>query len=51
MIEKQEIITFARKLKLTPNIVEKDYVLNWILAGIANQQSLYNTWIFKGGLV
>ncbi|MEE9452084.1 MAG: nucleotidyl transferase AbiEii/AbiGii toxin family protein, partial [Gammaproteobacteria bacterium] len=28
---------------------EKDYVLNWILAGISNQVELSKTWIFKGG--
>jgi len=49
MISKQEIMSQARKLQLAPNIIEKDYVLNWILAGISNQKELSETWIFKGG--
>jgi predicted nucleotidyltransferase component of viral defense system len=40
---------FARELGLDPNIVEKDYVLGWLLAGIANHPSLQSEWIFKGG--
>ncbi len=49
MIDKQEIMSQARSLKLTPDIIEKDYVLNWVLAGICNQNNLRDTWIFKGG--
>lgn len=49
MISKQEIMFQARNLKLVPDIIEKDYILNWILAGIGNQQNLYDSWIFKGG--
>lgn len=49
MINKQEIMTYARELKLSPHIIEKDYVLNWVLAGIANQMELNEAWIFKGG--
>ena len=40
---------FARELGLDPNIVEKDYVLGWLLAGIANHPLLQSEWIFKGG--
>jgi predicted nucleotidyltransferase component of viral defense system len=49
MIEKDEIILFSKKLKLDPSIVEKDYVLGWILNGIYNNPKTCNTWIFKGG--
>lgn len=49
MISKQEILQQAQKLQLMPNIIEKDYVIGWILAGIANNYKLYNNWIFKGG--
>ena len=40
---------FARELELDPNIIEKDYVLGWILAGISNHPQLKASWIFKGG--
>jgi predicted nucleotidyltransferase component of viral defense system len=40
---------FAREFGLDPNIVEKDYVLGWLLAGIANNASLKSKWVFKGG--
>lgn len=49
MISKQEIMSQARNLKLAPDIIEKDYVLSWVLAGIHNQQNFRDTWIFKGG--
>ncbi len=40
---------FARELSLDPNIVEKDYVLGWLLAGISSHPDLKSRWIFKGG--
>lgn len=35
--------------KLSPQVVEKDYVLGWLLAGINQHGKLGNHWIFKGG--
>jgi predicted nucleotidyltransferase component of viral defense system len=32
-----------------PSIVEKDYVLGWILAGINAHDELGENWVFKGG--
>jgi predicted nucleotidyltransferase component of viral defense system len=32
-----------------PHIVEKDYVLGWILAGINAHEELSESWVFKGG--
>ena len=32
-----------------PQVVEKDYVLGWFLAGIYQHSALTETWIFKGG--
>lgn len=49
MINKNEVIIQAKKHNLEPNIVEKDYVLNWLLAGIAASKELSDKWIFKGG--
>jgi len=34
---------------LDQDVIEKDYVLGWLLAGIANHAALNRTWIFKGG--
>ena len=39
----------AKKHNLPPNTIEKDYVLNWILAGISESKQLKDDWIFKGG--
>jgi predicted nucleotidyltransferase component of viral defense system len=49
MITKTELMDFAKEFSLRPDIIEKDYVLGWVLAGIANQPSLTNNLIFKGG--
>jgi len=49
VISKQEIIDAAAKYGLTPHVVEKDYVLGWLLAGIANHEALSERWVFKGG--
>jgi predicted nucleotidyltransferase component of viral defense system len=49
MITKQEILNEAGNLKLAPHIVEKDYVLGWILWGISQNKDLLDDWVFKGG--
>lgn len=49
MIDKREILETASALGLLPNIVEKDYVLGWVLAGINAHSELADSWIFKGG--
>jgi len=49
MIDKSEIIQAASELRLLPSIVEKDYVLGWILAGIDAHPVLSESWVFKGG--
>jgi len=49
MISKDEIMTFASETGLAPNVVEKDYVLGWLLAAIY-KNSIHNpVWVFKGG--
>ena len=37
MIDRPEILDVAGKLGLRPQVVEKDYVLGWVLAGIYPQ--------------
>ena len=49
MIDGREILAIATTLGLLPNIVEKDYVLSWVLAGIFQHPALTATWVFKGG--
>ena len=49
MIGRQEILDFSRELGLRPDIVEKDYMLGWLLAGISGNARLRDGWIFKGG--
>ena len=34
---------------LREGVVEKDYVLGWLLWGIGSEESLQNHWVFKGG--
>ena len=34
---------------LTPHVVEKDYVLGWLLAAINRNSVLSQSWVFKGG--
>ncbi len=49
MIVKQEILERAKNSKVSPHTIEKDYVLGWLLRGIAQNQDLFNNWVFKGG--
>ncbi len=49
MISRQENSELAREFGLDPNVVEKDYVLGWLLAGIFNHPALHAAWVFKGG--
>jgi len=49
MIEKREILAIAEQTSLTPHVVEKDYVLGWMLAGIFGHEELADNWVFKGG--
>ena len=49
MIGRQEILEFARELSLAPHVVEKDYALGWLLAGISANGKIADSWVFKGG--
>lgn len=49
MINRQEIMDFSREFGLRPDLVEKDYVLGWLLSGISNHRDLVSKWVFKGG--
>lgn len=49
MIGKAELLETAAKVGLRPDVVEKDYVLGWTLAGISAHEELRESWVFKGG--
>ena len=49
MIDKREILDHAAATGLNPHVVEKDYVLGWLLWGVANHEATDRNWIFKGG--
>lgn len=48
MITNREIANATNEWKLRHDVVEKDYALGWLLAGIANN-SVTDGWAFKGG--
>ncbi len=49
MINRREILDMAERMSLLPSIVEKDYVLGWMLAGIYAHDEIKDSWVFKGG--
>lgn len=49
MIGRQEVMDFAREFGLAPQVIEKDYTLGWLLAGIAAHPEIGQSWAFKGG--
>ena len=49
MIQKQELLELAKDFGLQPNVVEKDYLLGWLLAGIGAHPATRDAWVFKGG--
>ncbi|MEO5760751.1 MAG: nucleotidyl transferase AbiEii/AbiGii toxin family protein [Vicinamibacteria bacterium] len=49
MIDKREILAVSQQTSLRPHVVEKDYVLGWMLAGIYAHEDLAENWVFKGG--
>lgn len=49
MIARASLQDRASEWGLTEEVVEKDYVLGWLLWGIGSSQLLRESWIFKGG--
>jgi len=49
MITQNEINNLAVEWGLRTDIVEKDYVIGWVLWGVAAEQELKQHWAFKGG--
>jgi predicted nucleotidyltransferase component of viral defense system len=48
MIPKAIILVLAKEEALRETTVEKDYVLGWMLYGVARHPYL-SRWVFKGG--
>jgi len=48
VIGKQDILERAAEWELRPEVVEKDYVLGWLLAGIASHPETALQWVFNG---
>jgi len=49
MIGKQDVLDRAGEWQLRAEVVEKDYVLGWLLAAIARHPETSSHWVFKGG--
>src|SRR6266850_360842 len=49
MIGKEDIRVRAGEWQLRMDVVEKDYILGWLLAGFAVHPETSSQWIFKGG--
>jgi len=49
LIDRQEVMDFAREFGLSVQVIEKDYALGWLLAGIAAHPEIGQSWVFKGG--
>lgn len=49
MIPQRELASLRAEWMLDQGVIEKDYVLGWLLAGIANHKELADSWVFKGG--
>jgi predicted nucleotidyltransferase component of viral defense system len=49
VISQRELAGLRAEWALDQGVIEKDYMLGWLLAGIANHRALNRTWVFKGG--
>lgn len=48
MIRAGEIRQIANSSGVRPEVIEKDYVLSWVIAALY-QHDISSNWIFKGG--
>lgn len=49
MIPRAALQSRTQEWGLTEEVVEKDYILGWLLWGIGSHESLRDDWVFKGG--
>jgi len=49
VITRADIVERVAEWQLTEEVIEKDYVLGWLLWGIGTDPVLGTQWVFKGG--
>lgn len=49
MISHEEIKSLVSQWGLREDVIEKDYVIGWVLWGISTSDELKKSWVFKGG--
>jgi predicted nucleotidyltransferase component of viral defense system len=49
MIRRADIVARVSEWQLSHAVIEKDYVLGWLLWGIGSDDVLRDAWVFKGG--
>ena len=49
MIDRRALNERVREWGLREEVVEKDYVIGWVLWGIGSEPQLSTSWAFKGG--
>lgn len=49
MIIRADIVERVTEWQLTEEVIEKDYVLGWLLWGLGSDPILGDKWVFKGG--
>jgi len=49
VIPRRELDELRGEWSLAIDVIEKDYMLGWMLAGIAQHPEIASTWVFKGG--
>ncbi len=49
MITRADIVQRVAEWQMAEEVIEKDYVLGWLLWGIGRDSVLGNYWVFKGG--
>ena len=49
MIAHDDIRELVAEWRLREDVIEKDYVIGWLLWGIGSQPEIRHAWIFKGG--
>ena len=49
MITNQELRNLVTEWQLRDDVIEKDYVIGWLLWGLGSDADIKNKWAFKGG--
>jgi hypothetical protein len=49
VISRADVVERVGEWQLTEEVIEKDYVLGWLLWGIATDRVVAEQWVFKGG--